>query len=748
MEIKYLSIKNFKSIRHMEISDIQNALILVGKNNTGKSSILHALRAVEGSYEISLDDFNETMQNIEIGFILSITEEDLHIFHKNGMVSQYKKYDLWKKDFESKLPSYKNEEITFTFIANKEGKQRFYDGKKKHNKYIREIFPTIYFIGTNRNLKQIQDDLFMLQEDSLLKIMRTNCCMFDPVKPCTHCFQCIGLIDQKSPKELNAFEAAKLFEYKLYEMNIDQFEKRINESFHKNGGFEDIIFSMNYDVDQMLQVNAEAYNKERDISISVERLGRGMKSIYMLSLLEAYVMDENSLASIILVEEPEMFLHPQLQKTASEILYRLAQKNQVIFTTHSPHLLANFSSRQLCQIILDEDSYSVAKKKTNISSVLDDLGYNASDLMNVDFVFIVEGKQDKYRLPLLLNHYYSEIYDEDGRLNRVAILTTNSCTNIKTYANLKYINQLYMKDRFLMIRDSDGKDRDMLGRQLCKYYDERNLVDVDHLPKVTRKNVLILKYYSFENYFLNDGGYSFVSNELSDFLWFDYPMQLFCRFLNSYVDFENKAVYFDTDEFKDNLDVMMQMLTISQKNNTNELFDGLYINRSFPLMAGSYSYYQSINETPVVFRGLTKSKDVNSAHIQVGYAINNNTQLKEQALAFIKYTLSDEIQEIGATASGSLSFPVNISVYDNAKLVAGSRTDDNNKIIGIDNDFMKAYIDIADNVNACTLYRDVSHSYYNDNVIGDIVDDYINKGISKEKFIRQLSAATEIYLTE
>ena len=62
MEIKYLSIKNFKSIRHMEISDIQNALILVGKNNTGKSSILHALRAVEGSYEISLDDFNETMQ--------------------------------------------------------------------------------------------------------------------------------------------------------------------------------------------------------------------------------------------------------------------------------------------------------------------------------------------------------------------------------------------------------------------------------------------------------------------------------------------------------------------------------------------------------------------------------------------------------------------------------------------------------------------------------------------------------------
>lgn len=503
MEITYLSIQNFKSIRYLELSSIENALILVGKNNAGKSSILHALRAVEGSYEITPEDFNETMQNIEIAVELSITPEDLQIFHKNGLVSQYKKYELWKKDFCTKLPSYQNGKLCFHFIANREGTHRFYDGVKKHNKYIPEIFPTIYFIGTERNLKQIQDDLFLLQEDNLLKIMRTNCCMFDQAKPCRHCFHCIGLINQKKPEALDAFEAAKLFEYKLYQMNIDRFEKRINESFHKNGGYEDILFSMNYDVNEMLQVNADAYNKEKDSSISVERLGRGMKSIYMLSLLEAYVADENRLPSILMVEEPEMFLHPQLQKVSSEILYRLSEKNQVFFTTHSPHLLSNFNSRQIRQVVLDTDYYSAVREKTDLNAILDDLGYSAADLMNVNFVFIVEGKQDKYRLPMLLNHYYSEMYDENGNLNRIAIITTNSCTNIKTYANLKYMNQIYMKDQFLMIRDSDGKDPNELGRQLCRYYDERNLADVDHLPKVTRKNVLILKYYSFENYFLN-----------------------------------------------------------------------------------------------------------------------------------------------------------------------------------------------------------------------------------------------------
>ena len=66
--------------------------------------------------------------------------------------------------------------------------------------------------------------------------------------------------------------------------------------------------------------------------------------------------------------------------------------------------------------------------------------------MNVDFVFIVEGKQDKSRLPLLLDKYYSEITDKDGKLLRVAIITTNSCTNIKTYANLKYMNQIILKN--------------------------------------------------------------------------------------------------------------------------------------------------------------------------------------------------------------------------------------------------------------------------------------------------------------
>ncbi len=503
MQIKSLHIKNFKSIRELTICDIENALILVGKNNTGKTVVIDAIRAVTGNYTVRENDFNEKKQNIEIAMVLTITEEDLHQFHAHGMVSAYKRYESWERDFREKLPSFLNGQLSFVCSINYNGKIRYEDSGHKNNRYIPDILPKLYFIDTNRNLESFQEDLLMFQKSEELSTLRSNACMFDAAKTCNHCFSCIGLINQKKPEELQVHETAKLLEYKIYQLNISEFSRKMNTNYRKNGGVEDILYSLSYDTDKMFSVEADAWHEKLKRLSPVEHLGNGMKSIYMLSLLETYIEDEKRLQSIIIVEYPELFLHPSLQKTASKILYRLSKKNQVIFTTHSPNMVANFTRGQICQMVLDEEGYSVARQNADIDDILNDLGYSANDFLNVDFVFIVEGKQDKTRFPLLLEKYYPEVYDKRGNLSRISIITTNSCTNIKTYANLKYMNQLYLRDQFLMIRDSDGKNPEELAAQLCRYYSERNNEDIDKLPRVRRQNVLILKYYSFENYFLN-----------------------------------------------------------------------------------------------------------------------------------------------------------------------------------------------------------------------------------------------------
>ncbi len=503
MKITDLDIQNFKSIHHLRLQGIENALILVGQNNTGKTTVLDAIRAVRGDYQIVPEDFGEDGANIEIRVSLAFTKEDLRLLHRRGVVSQYRKWDAWHPDFQKKLPSYREGTLSFTMTANRSGRIRLKDGITKHNPYIQEVFPRIYYVDTERKLEQLQRDLLLLQENEILQHMRSGCCMFDQAKNCNHCFNCIGLIEKKSPKNLNVLETSKLLDYKLYHLNLDTFAKKVNESFHRNGGREEILYSMNRDVEKILQVTTEIWDPAQNLIRPISRMGKGMRSIYLFSLLEAYTEIEEHLPSIIMIEDPEIFLHPQLQKVSGKILYRLSHKNQVIFTTYSPNLLPNFSSRQIRQVITLKDGSSGIREKTDISMILDDLGYTAGDLMNVNFVFIVEGKQDKNRLPLLLGKYYSETTDEQGNLFRIAIITTNSCTNIKTYANLKYMNQIYLRDQFLMIRDSDGKDPVTLGKQLCRYYEERNLEDMDRLPRVRPENVLILRYYSFENYFLN-----------------------------------------------------------------------------------------------------------------------------------------------------------------------------------------------------------------------------------------------------
>lgn len=503
MRFTRLRIRNFKSIRDMELSDIDSALILVGKNNTGKTSVLDAIRLMTGGRMAQEGDFNESGKNIEIETELSIGREDLELLHEFAAVSAYRRFEVWERDFKKKLPSFENGSLSFTCTVNREGRMRFSDGLKKHNPWIKEVLPKLHYIDTERELNGFQSDLFLLGDSLLMEQMRAGACLFDAGRECSHCFQCIGLINQKRPQDLNALEAQKLFEYKLYQLNLGKMADRINENFEKNGGYDEIRYSLQGNLSSLFSVRAEIYSRERGTLSPISRMSRGMRCIYMLSLLETYVEGEHELPSIIVVEYPELFLHPRLQKTASEILYRLSKKNQVIFSTHSPQLLLNFTSRQIRQVVLDGDFFSVARERVDTGEILNDLGYGAGDAMNVDFVFIVEGRQDKSRLPLLLEKYYSEVAGEDGKLTRISIITTNSCTNIKTYANLKYMNQVRFGDQFLMIRDGDGKDPKELKEQLCRYYREQGRQDADRLPRVTEKNVLILKYYSFENYFLN-----------------------------------------------------------------------------------------------------------------------------------------------------------------------------------------------------------------------------------------------------
>lgn len=252
-------------------------------------------------------------------------------------------------------------------------------------------------------------------------------------------------------------------------------------------------------------------------------------------------------------------------------------------------------------------------------------------------------------------------------------------------------------------------------------------------------------------------------------------------FIDSYVNFDNKTANFDTNSFLENIDYIKKLIN---NDNTNEnVYYNLYNSEnngcilSTPkllfggTMGGVKTAYYNIflqNKTPAILPNFSYENKI-TAYVECGIAINQNSDKKDKALRFIEYCLSEDVQEYwcgsrsdkGFSGTNEISLPVNNKAFDYAVEVETGEEWDYNEdgefdeeekefSENVDSIFWKDYLGIIDDISGCTLYnyKNLKTTYYNSSVIGDIVDKYLSGDISKEKFIRQLSAATEIYLTE
>lgn len=85
--------------------------------------------------------------------------------------------------------------------------------------------------------------------------------------------------------------------------------------------------------------------------------------------------------SLILLDEPEVSLHPGAQKRIMEVLYNLVEKNkfQVVLSTHSP-VLVNFLPKEAVKLFLFENDSEQTKIAQNISAdeAFTELGHDVS----------------------------------------------------------------------------------------------------------------------------------------------------------------------------------------------------------------------------------------------------------------------------------------------------------------------------------------------------------------------------------
>ncbi|MCS5420221.1 MULTISPECIES: ATP-dependent nuclease [Psychrilyobacter] len=267
------------------------------------------------------------------------------------------------------------------------------------------------------------------------------------------------------------------------------------------------------------------YLEERYASRGLQRevMFRMMRRIASVTKSTRYNLLGNT---IIMYEEPELYLHPQAERELHSVMTNIARYGgQIYVTTHSSSFIELNNYKSICLVRKNDDGTHVMQHKGDLFKGDEIKNFNMNYWMNPDRgelffakkVILVEGQTDKIIIPFLakklgvykyeysivecgskssipqfirlLNEYkipYVAVYDKDEHLWR------DYESKIKSRRDNKYLKQLIHENIGEIVEFTNDIEEELEGKDRIK-------------KNYKNKPFIAIKNISGENYIVPDG---------------------------------------------------------------------------------------------------------------------------------------------------------------------------------------------------------------------------------------------------
>ena len=323
MKIEKVHIKNIKGIKDLELSfrkdnEILDIIVLAGVNGSGKTTILESIKDFFDNKNIDFNNIEKSNVNLDIFF------ED---FEKNNIEEAEKisinehKYKLF--EFFHMLSSY-------TFYKGNSNSQYHLLAKKF------DIPPKIIYVPAENKFENVETKSTTLSRKyEFINIINSNIIGDIPSYIATRRNYLATIEEDLTMKEVTSKvvnEINSIFDILELDVKLKGFSKD----------------------EKTMPVFENSAGEEFDIN----DLSSGEKQLFLRTLSIKMLEPKNS---IILIDEPELSLHPKWQQRIIEVYKKIGENNQIIIATHSPHILGSVSSENIFILYRDENGKIEAK---------------------------------------------------------------------------------------------------------------------------------------------------------------------------------------------------------------------------------------------------------------------------------------------------------------------------------------------------------------------------------------------------